>query len=35
MLTAVLPSRAQAGKTYRTGVFDYSPVSPQHPKDSA
>jgi len=31
MLTAVLPSRAQPGKTYRIGVFDYSPISPQHP----
>ena len=31
LLALALPSRAQPGKMYRIGVFDYSPVSPQHP----
>lgn len=31
LLASALPSRAQPGKTYRIGVFDYGPVSPQHP----
>jgi putative ABC transport system substrate-binding protein len=31
LLAPALPSRAQPGKTYRSGVFDYGSVSPQHP----
>ena len=31
LLASTLASRAQPGKIYRIGVFDYSPVSPQHP----
>jgi putative tryptophan/tyrosine transport system substrate-binding protein len=31
LLASALPSRAQPVKIYRIGVFDYGPVSPQHP----
>ena len=31
LLASALASRAQPGKIYRIAVFDYGPVSPQHP----
>ena len=31
LLVPALVSRAQPGRIWRVGVFDYSPVSPQHP----